>query len=110
MESYSRGNHDASMWLILTKYKLNPFIAAFYRFTNWRMYDIVTKAWYYGWRHILFGKRMKLWIPVPSLATHMLTHYLAPAHDWESIFAAETANGNSNLGKGTGDKKDLPLQ
>jgi len=91
MESYCRGNHDASMWLILTKYKLNPFKVAVYRFTNWRTYDIVTKAWFYGWRHILFGRRMKLWIPVPSLATHMLTHYLAPAHDWGKIFAAEIA-------------------
>jgi hypothetical protein len=39
-----------------------------------------------NWRQILFGKRYTLWIPVPSLATHMVSGLLAPYVDWEQEF------------------------
>ena len=43
-------------------------------------------AWYFNWRQILFGQRYSLWIPVPSLATHMVATLLAPYVDWKQEF------------------------
>ena len=43
---------------------------------------MIAKAWLYGWPQILFGKRVKLWAPVPALATHLDVRALSPAVDW----------------------------
>jgi hypothetical protein len=90
--SFSRGNHDASMWISLTKRKLNPYMALIYMFRNWDLFGIIAKAWYYCWPQILFGKRYKLWIPIPAFATHMLSKYLAPAISWQKEIAEEIKN------------------
>lgn len=89
IESFSRGNHDASMWISLTKHRLNPFKAFFYMFTNWDLFGIIAKAWFYCWPQILFGKRYKLWVPIPAFATHMQNQYLAPTIDWQKAIQAD---------------------
>jgi hypothetical protein len=85
--SYARKNTDAGMWLSLTKqHVLNPcdlltqpFI---FPYRGWSL----ARAWYFNWRQILFGQRYTLWIPVPSLATHMVAPFLAPYVDWQQEF------------------------
>ncbi len=47
------------------------------------------KAWRLNWKQILFGKRWKLWCPIPSIATHMEKKSLAPVIDWDQIFQKE---------------------
>jgi hypothetical protein len=106
LRTYSRRNYDCSLWLSLTKYSLfDPF--QIFRFTYQQPWlaKIVAKAWLYGWRQILFGERMKLWVPVPGIATHLDSHALSPTIDWielmkeraESIFL-ENAQCESHIG------------
>jgi hypothetical protein len=82
-QSYAKGNDDVSLWISLTKCKLfNPLIILQYCRTNPRFFLIILHAWQFCWRQILFGKRWNLWIPIPSLATHMESDYLAPNFSW----------------------------
>lgn len=37
------------------------------------------------WKELLYAGH-KLWVPVPSLATHMVKDYLAPGIDWEAVW------------------------
>ncbi len=84
--SYCGRNYDCSLWLSLTKHSLfNP--VQFLRFTYQQplFAKIVAKAWLYGWRQILFGERMKLWVPVPGIATHLDSRALSPTIDWIAL-------------------------
>jgi hypothetical protein len=85
--SYACKNSDAGMWLSLTKqHVLNPYDLLAQPFIcPYRGWSLAC-AWYFNWRQILFGRRYVLWIPVPSLATHMAAPYLAPHVDWEREF------------------------
>lgn len=83
-KTYSSGNMDCSLWLALTE-KLglvNPRI-------HWHdsfHFKIWARTWLRGWRRILFGRRYKLWAPLPTLATHMESTCLAPSVDWQGEF------------------------
>ncbi|HEX4602647.1 MAG TPA: glycosyltransferase family 2 protein [Candidatus Angelobacter sp.] len=84
--SYARRNFDCSLWLSLTKENvLHPV-----DFLRWTVRQplfakIIAKAWFFGWPQILFGKRRKLWSPVPGVATHMDFHALSPTIDWPAL-------------------------
>src|SRR5438477_549703 len=52
-------------------------------------WKILVKAWRYGWRSILFGRKMKLWIPVPGIATHLDSKSLSPSIDWLALIERE---------------------
>jgi hypothetical protein len=85
--SYGAGNHDASLWFALTKYRVRQplwLLAALRR--DPLAFRLVANAWRYSAWEILFGRRRRLWAPAPSLATHMESCYLAPAVDWRSWF------------------------
>jgi hypothetical protein len=88
LQSYANGNFDVSMWLSLTKYKLfNPLIVVKYYFTDKFLYQVIKKTWRCGWKQILFGKTWKLWSPIPAIATHLDSDYLAPTVDWEKLMS-----------------------
>jgi hypothetical protein len=80
-------NTDAGMWLSLTKHHVfnpcdlltQPFIFP-YRGAS------LAFAWLLNWRQILFGRRYTLFVPVPSIATHMDAKLLAPYVDWKKEF------------------------
>jgi hypothetical protein len=90
-ETYGAMNWDASIWMSLTKQSL------FYPYRTWSwfreraakpmMWNMVTSAWSFGWRQIFFGRRRKLWVPVPGIATHMEKDFLSPGVDWNAAFA-----------------------
>ena len=82
--SYSSGNMDCSLWLSLTeKLRLaNPKI----HLHDLDRLKIWAKAWIWGTRSILFGRRYRLWSPLPTLATHMESTCLAPIVDWQHEF------------------------
>lgn len=84
---FTKGNYDSSLWMSITKYKVFNLIALVkYLFSRHHNFiKIATKAWYYNWRQILFGRRWKLWVPIPSIATHMESNNLAPNIDWLKI-------------------------
>jgi hypothetical protein len=80
--SYSKGNYDSSLWLSLTKYRiLNPF--SFIRFLSADrvMRGVMVKAWLYGWRQNVFGRKATLWAPMPSIALHLDLAHPAPGFD-----------------------------
>jgi hypothetical protein len=87
LASYGRKNPDAGMWLSLTKEHVRnpfdlltqPFIS---KFRGWSM----VCAWYFNWRQILFGRRYSLWVPVPTIATHMVAGLEAYNVDWPAEF------------------------
>ncbi|HET9182725.1 MAG TPA: glycosyltransferase family 2 protein [Candidatus Angelobacter sp.] len=81
--TYARKNFDCSIWLSLTKQSvLRPL-----DFCRWVLREplfakITLRAWWFGWAQILFGKRHKLWVPVPGIATHLNAEALSPSIDW----------------------------
>lgn len=85
--TFCRGNSDLGLWLALTKTRaLNPW--SFLRSLHDGLFFSASHAlaWRYAWRQLLRGRRRKLWVPVPSLATHMEISGLAPGVDWQTIF------------------------
>lgn len=81
--SYCRGNDDCALWLSLTKARIfNPFCFARHFFRGEFYWKIFVKAWLYGPRQLLFGRRSKLWIPLPGIATHLDKNGLSPGIDW----------------------------
>jgi len=96
-ETFARRNYDASIWLSLTKSVVfNPEAAVRFFATNMLLFKILAKAWLFGWRQILFGRRWKIWIPLPSIATHMEESSLAPIHDWPGLFSRARGKGRTS--------------
>ena len=81
-QSYMNGNRDAPLWLSLTKHTLFNPLVTFKYYRNGQFFDIIQLAWKFCWRQILFGKRRNLWVPIPSIATHMERDHLAPTFMW----------------------------
>jgi hypothetical protein len=81
--TYGWRNHDCSLWLSLTKLSLfNPVVFLRLAAREPLFAKMIAKAWLYGWPQIFFGKRMRLWVPIPALATHLDSGALSPAIDW----------------------------
>ncbi len=77
--TYSRGNCDAGVWFSLTKYHvLNPLSVIEFILNAPRFVKFILLSWRYNWRQILFGKKYRLWVPIPSIGTHMESSHLAP--------------------------------
>lgn len=80
-------NPDLGLWMALTKKRVtNPW--SWLQSLEDGLFCSASHAlaWRYAWRQILFGKRRTLWVPAPSLATHMEINGLAPGVDWKEIF------------------------
>ncbi|MEI7826511.1 MAG: glycosyltransferase family 2 protein [Euryarchaeota archaeon] len=102
--SYTKGNDDVSLWLSLTKHKLsNPLVILKYYRTNGHFFGIILNAWHFCWRQILFGKRRNLWVPIPSIATHLESEHLAPNFSAVTIRAETTIEQNTR----TSDKQSV---
>ena len=52
-----------------------------------RQYIYVFMAWFYGWKQILFWKKYKLYVPTPSISTHLESTDIAPIINWDDIFS-----------------------
>jgi len=88
--TYCWRNFDCSLWLSLTKKSLfNPGRFLRFLFRQPGFAKIIAKAWLYGWPQILFGKQMKLWTPVPGIATHLAVGALSPTIDWSTLMKEE---------------------
>jgi hypothetical protein len=83
-DTYHKKNTDGSLWLSLTQkgrlLNLNLHWRDPDKFRHW------LKAWFWGYKQILFGKRHRLWHAIPSLATHIESPCLAPVIDWYAAF------------------------
>jgi len=83
-KTYSAGNMDCSLWLALTqKFALaNPQV----HWCDLLHVKIWAKTWIRGYSRIMFGRKYRLWVPLPTLATHMESTGLAPLIDWQYEF------------------------
>lgn len=85
--AYSAGSGDGPMWLNLTKNSIFSPYATFYqalryllgrRATPEGLEFMVLAAWrFFRWR-LPFGRRYKLWSPMPTLAVHLCKPSLPP--------------------------------
>lgn len=106
--TFCRRNDDCSLWLSLTKHSLcSPARFVRYLFGQRMLARIVAKSWIYCWQQILFGKRRRLWIPVPGIATHMDSHALSPTIDWAALMKAQ---GEFPEGVETTDAANSPVK
>jgi hypothetical protein len=86
LQAYKRRSLDCSVWLSLTKHRIfNPLFFTKHLVEDRFFAKIILKSWLYCWPQILFGKRWKLWIPVPGIATHLDINALSPNVDWRAL-------------------------
>lgn len=82
--TYSCGNGDYPVWQALTQRVslLDPRIhfSSSLRFKAW------LKIWRWGLPNLLSRRPFRLWVPIPTLATHMESSGLAPGMDWHKVF------------------------
>jgi len=72
--------------LSLTKCRVfDPIVLVRYVFQGVFYWKVLVKAWLYGWHQILFGRRLKLWVPVPGIATHLDAKALSPNVNWVAL-------------------------
>jgi hypothetical protein len=94
-QSYVRGNFDSSLWLSLTKQRVcNPFFLIRSFLGGSFEWKIIARAWLHCWRQILFGKKLKLWVPIPAIATHLDTRSLSPGVDWRGLMAEDLSTNH----------------
>jgi len=83
---YKRRSLDCSLWLSLTKRRVfNPAFFCRHVVREPLSCRIIAKAWIYCWQQILFGRKRRLWIPIPGVATHLDNHALSPNVDWRAL-------------------------
>lgn len=85
--SFSRpGGDDCALWLSLTKHRvLNPVAVFGYLARREFYWKSLVKAWLFCWPQIVFGRRAKLWVPVPGVGTHLSAGLLSPGVNWPGI-------------------------
>jgi hypothetical protein len=84
--SYERRNFDCSLWLSLTKRRVfDPFFLGRHIIRERFFSKVIAKSWLYCWRQILFGRRWKLWIPIPGVATHLNGDAMSPNVTWHAL-------------------------
>jgi hypothetical protein len=89
--NYKRRSLDCSIWLSLTKRRVfNPYFVFRHLFRDRLFSKVVLKSWLYCWQQILFGRKWKLWVPIPAVATHLDAKALSPNVEWRSLM--EQAN------------------
>jgi hypothetical protein len=87
-ETYTRKNDDYSLWLTLTKIRLYSIpMNLKLLLSQWEFFKKIIKAWLHSPLYNIFGKKMKLWVPIPSIAAHMDNRFLPPTKQWYEIFA-----------------------
>lgn len=81
--TYCDRNDDCAMWLSLTKTKVFNPLTIIRHWLNREYYRrVLLKSWLFCWTQILFGSAVTLWVPLPSIATHLSSGLLSPGFDW----------------------------
>jgi hypothetical protein len=85
LDKYYKSNvPDWAIWMSITKFNvLNPFKTLKCLVSDRECLSFIKTTWIYCWKQILFGKKLKLWVPVPSIATHMEKKFLSPCIQWK---------------------------
>jgi hypothetical protein len=92
LRTYSAGNSDCAMWLSVTKKRVfAPAVFTRRLFGREPYRKEILKAWFFGWRQIVFGRGARLWVPLPGLATHLAVDFFSPCVDFLSLMQGEIA-------------------
>ena len=83
--TYEKGNTDLGLWLSITKYNWNNPKIMIKSWKNLFTLKSFYKSLLYNKYQIFRGKSWTLWVPIPSIATHLEKKYLSPSHDWDEI-------------------------
>jgi len=95
LRSYCRGNMDCPMWQAMTQ-KFSLFDPRIH-FADILRLKLWVRTWQYGFGRVMFGRRYKLWAPIPTLSTHMESTCLSPLVDWQEEFHRfELTSGQSS--------------
>jgi hypothetical protein len=89
LNSYSSGNHDASMWFSLTKYNLFNPIKIVKNLRNRVFISLLFNSWRYSLKQVIYGKKRKLWVPIPTIGIHMESDYLPPTKAYLDFMETE---------------------
>jgi hypothetical protein len=91
--TYERRNFDASQWVSITKYRIfDVFTICRYLLTGNFLGRVLIKSWLYSWKQNLFGRRAKLWTPIPTIAAHLDRSRVAPGFDLAKQMLEEDRN------------------
>jgi glycosyltransferase involved in cell wall biosynthesis len=71
------GSYVVSKKVFLEDYDISPTIESF-------CYDMYHTPDHFKWLILNLYKKREIFTPIPSLATHSMSYYLAPNIDWES--------------------------
>lgn len=83
LRTYSKGNNDCAVWLVLTKtFILNPFSYLKFYFSHKESFNILKMAVKYSFRYFFNVKKYTLWIPHPAIGTHLESGLESPGIDW----------------------------
>jgi hypothetical protein len=90
--TYSRGNHDASIWLALDKQLVRaPLQVARASLRDGVSLRVHARSLLRTARQTLLGPRYRLWCPSPSLATHLEAPDLSEGLAWGRLWQEEVA-------------------
>lgn len=84
--TYTFNNFDASIWISLTKKGIFKHSLSLKSIKTRLIIKIIGKAWQFCWKQIIFGRKFKLFTPIPSISTHMDNQCLAPGFVWLDEF------------------------
>jgi hypothetical protein len=80
--TYGDFNYDTCIWISLTKVDIfNPLVLLVYLFKQFLAFKIYVYILIISWKQCFFGKKNSLFVPVPSLATH-IDKSIAPKINW----------------------------
>ena len=87
--TYSKGNNDCALWLVLTKTHIfNPLrYLKYFSLDDKESLNIMKVAVKYSFRYFFSFKRYQLWIPYPGIGTHLEKGLVMYPDDWINLAA-----------------------
>ena len=87
--TYSKGNNDCALWLVLTKTHIyNPFrYLKYFMLKDKESFNIMKVAVKYSFKYFFSSRRYKLWLPYPGIGTHLEKGLVICPQDWIDLAA-----------------------
>jgi len=83
--TYSRGNNDCAMWLVLTKtHILNP-VSYLRLFSHKESRNILKTGIKYSLQYFFSFQKFKLWIPYPGIGVHLEKEFIINKNEWLDV-------------------------
>lgn len=83
--TFTEGNEDSSLWFNLTKYNMGKWDMLKISLKNPFLLQVLYKTVTRDKTQTTSNKQWKLWVPIPTIATHMENDYLSPTIDWDEF-------------------------